>query len=374
MRRLKGSDHFKVLIPDGESNHSLSVLRCLGEVKNIEVIVLSNNKSAPIRFSRYCFQFISYSEGNSEEEKLNAIINKLKELDIDVVLPVDIKTIYLFSKYKERISKLATIAPLPDFDSFNTSNDKWLLALWLEENNIPYPNTIQYDASIGFQNTTDYLTYPILIKPRLGSGGVGIEVFDDASNLEVFVIDITNHEEFIIQSYVNGYDIDCSVLCDRGKIIAHTIQKGFDFEPKRIAWPSGIEFLCDDKIYDIVIKIVEKFNWSGIMHIDMRYDEESHQYKVIEINPRFWASVIASVFTGVNFPYLTCLLALKKDVPDINLIPKRVVRSKKAFKMFVKRILGKNQKDYYLYNSYSEIIIRDPMPEVYKVFKRFFRI
>jgi len=374
MRRLKTENHFKVLIPDGESDHSLSVIRCLGEVKNIEVIVLSNNKSAPIRFSRYCSRFITYSEGNNEEEKLNAITHKLKELNIDVVLPIDIKTICLFSKYKERISKLATIAPLPDFDSFNTSNDKWLLTLWLEENNISYPTTIQYDASIGFQNISDCMTYPVLTKPRIGSGGVGINFFDNASNLEAFLKDITNHEEFIIQSHVNGYDIDCSVLCDSGKIIAHTIQKGFDFEPKRIAWPLGIEFLWDDKIYDIVTKIVEKFNWSGIMHIDMRYDEEIHQYKVIEINPRFWASVTASIFAGVNFPYLTCLTALKKDIPNIKLMPKRVVRSKKAFKMFVKRILYKKQKDKNLYNSYFEIIIRDPMPEVYKIVKRFSRI
>lgn len=374
MRRLKTVDHFKVLIPDGESDHSLSVIRCLGEVKNIEVIVLSNNKSVPIRFSRYCSRFITYSEGNSEEEKLNELTHKLKELDMDVVLPVDIKTISFFSKHKERISELATIAPLPDLDSFLTSNDKWLLALWLEENNIPYPNTIQYDANIGFQNITDCLTFPILIKPRLGSGGEGIKVFDDALNLEVFLKDRTNNEEIIIQSFINGYDIDCSVLCNRGKIIAHTIQKGFDFEPNRIALPSGIEFLLNDKIYDIVKKMVEKFNWSGIMHIDMRYDEEIHQYKVIEINPRFWASVVASIFAGVNFPYLACLTALKKNIPDINLIPKRVVRSKKAFNMYVNRVLYKKQKDKYLVNSYFEINIKDPMPEVYKIFKIFYII
>jgi len=39
-------------------------------------------------------------------------------------------------------------------------------------------------------------------------------------------------------------------------------------------------------------------------------DDCDDDFKIIEINPRFWDSVEASQRVGVNFPYLYCLTAL----------------------------------------------------------------
>ncbi len=49
---------FSVLIPDGESNNTLSVVRCLGQEKNINVFVLSKKTSIPVKYSRYISKFI----------------------------------------------------------------------------------------------------------------------------------------------------------------------------------------------------------------------------------------------------------------------------------------------------------------------------
>ena len=61
----------------------------------------------------------------------------------------------------------------------------------------------------------------------------------------------------------------------------------------------GVEFLYEDKLLKSVMILIKPLNWSGITHIDMRYDEKTNNFKVIEINPRFWSSIEASLFAGV---------------------------------------------------------------------------
>lgn len=364
MKPSKTTDCFSVLIPDGESPQALSVNRCLGEMKNVKTFVLSRNKYAPIRFSRYTKRFIYLKDKNTKEERLEAIIDTIKKTNIDIVLPVDVETIRLISEYKDKFSNLTSIAPIPDLESIDIANDKWLLSLWLNENNISHPSTILYKSDTNLDKTISSISFPVLIKPRDGYSGKGIKKFENAIELENFYRGDLHSEKFIVQSFIKGYDIDCSVLCSGGRILAHTIQKSLMFESYGFSSPSAIEFLNHDKIYNIVKKVVERFNWDGIVHIDLRYDQTDQQVKIIELNPRFWGSVSASMFAGVNFPYLACLSSLKRDIPVINTRQIRVVRTGAAIKMIFKRVFSK-QKDLFFDNSYLEFTIKDPIPEIF---------
>ena len=46
--------------------------------------------------------------------------------------------------------------------------------------------------------------------------------------------------------------------------------------------------------------------WNGVANIDLR-ETADRQIHVIEINPRYWGSLSASIYAGVNFPYLAIL-------------------------------------------------------------------
>lgn len=159
-------------------------------------------------------------------------------------------------------------------------------------------------------------------------------------------------------------------MCDRGEILAHTVQKSFVLKAQRVGWPVGVEFVKEDSLLGIVEEMATKLNWTGVMHIDLRYDEDLKQFKVIEINPRFWASVEASMFTGVNFPYITCKLAMDKKLPPFKMKYKRVVRSNAAIKMFTSKVLNGKRDDLRFDNTYLETIVRDPFPYLYIYWKK----
>lgn len=206
------------------------------------------------------------------------------------------------------------------------------------------------------------ISFPIIVKPRVGWGGKGIEIFENNDQFEEWYSGFDHKIDLIVQDYIKGYDIDCSLLGKQGEILAYTIQRSIKYSAD-YPWPYGLEFKNQEEILAIVEDLVKKFNWSGIVHIDLRYDEVEKRAKLIEMNPRFWASVTASIFAGVNFPYLACLTALGEELPIIKLEDKVVVRSGPAVKMTWKRII-KNQKNLNFDNSFLEFIAKDPLPTI----------
>ncbi|MBK5270880.1 MAG: ATP-grasp domain-containing protein [Bacteroidia bacterium] len=374
MNTIETKESFSVLIPDGESPQALGVLRCLAQMKNVKVYILSSDARVPIRFSRYSNQFFSYANEKGDEGLIAAINDTVKKVKVDIVLPVDAKTIGLLSANSGNLSQLTMIAPLPTSNAFKIANNKWLLSEWLKNNKIPCPTTILYQTNNSFDEALTNISFPVLIKPSLGGDGNGIKLFDTPAALYSHCKEHIGSGDFIIQSFINGYDIDCSILCREGKILAYSIQKTFIKGPRQFGPSVGIDFLYDECTYNVVKELAEKFKWSGVVHIDLRYDEKDKQVKVIEMNPRFWASVLGSLCAGVNFPYLTCLAGLKRDLPKIEVQPKRFVQGKVAIKILAHRLLYRNRKDHYFDNSSIQFILKDPIPNIieryYKIYKK----
>lgn len=353
---------YSVLIPDGDSYFALPALQCLGNIKNIKIYVLSNNAWSSIRLSRYTTQFFTFPKERGDEGRLNEIMNIVKKKKIDIVLPIDIPTIRYLSDHGNELRKITSVAPYPNAETFDTVVDKWLLAEWLRVNNLPGPTTILYQTDHGFEEQLAALKFPVLIKPLKGDGGIGIKFFDNASSLLNFCKEHIRPEEFIVQSYISGYDIDCSVLCQDGNILASTIQKRIINEPLFFGPTMNIDFLNDEKVYGLVKEIIGKLEWSGVVHFDLRYDEPGKKVHVIEMNPRFWGSIVGSFYAGVNFPHLAILQGLKLDFPEIHKKPIRYVDAETAIKISFLRFIRKKISIQYYDFSKLDTHLKDPLP------------
>jgi predicted ATP-grasp superfamily ATP-dependent carboligase len=235
----------------------------------------------------------------------------------------------------------------------------------MEENNLPCPKSIIIKTNEFTK--TDELNFPIVIKPVLGfRNGKGINFFESLNDVNSFFNRNIVNKLYLAQEYIEGYDIDCSVLCKDGEILVYTIQKG-NLQGKSKFEPNiGVEFLYKEQLYHIVEKLMKSLNWSGIAHIDLRYDINDDAYKVIEINARFWLTVDLSLLAGVNFPYLYCLSSLKKEfsIPQTNfasfLTLKGLVKKIKINPLFV-------FKFKYIFNNTSfRFAFTDPLPILYK--------
>ena len=124
-----------------------------------------------------------------------------------------------------------------------------------------------------------------------------------------------------------------------------------------------IDFINDIKTYNLVCTVAEKLNWSGIAHIDLRFDLQDEKVKLIEINPRYWGSLMGSLTAGVNFPYIAAVAALKGE--SIKSEPKaiRYVQGTLALKSLIKNVLPWNLKNRNVETS-IKFILQDPLPNI----------
>ncbi len=311
-----------VLIPDQCKNPlAYYVIRCLKEASSefqINVIVPSDQVSIDTgwlffyKHSAYIDNLFFSGTQMSSIEYLDEVIRIIQNRGIDIICPASEEGFKFVSKYRDKLSKFCRVVALPSDEVLHTAFDKWKLYLFLKKHNIPTPETVIVK---GVEQISQ-LNYPVLLKPINGSGGKNIQKFD-SSTKEIFQF-ILNYpsDAYIVQNYIHGYDMGCSVLCRDGQILAYTIQQQLGvtggFAPKI----DKLKFVHDSAVIDIVTKTMNALKWSGIANIDLRYNSNTGQIYVLEINPRFWQSLMGSLSIGVNFPYLLCLLS-----NDINFDP-----------------------------------------------------
>ncbi|MEI6274796.1 MAG: ATP-grasp domain-containing protein [Prolixibacteraceae bacterium] len=362
------NETFSVLIPDGESYFALPTLQCLGSAKNIEVYIISNNRQASIRFSRYSKHISFIPKGSSQEERFREILKIIKKIKIDIILPIDQPTIRFLSEHGSPLLEYTSITSLPNKEAFDIAVDKWLLAEWLKKKNIPGPASILYDTGIEFESKLAAMSFPVLIKPLNGDGGIGIQFFDDSFSLINFCKDHIQPGEFIVQSFINGYDIDCSVLCLDGKILASTIQKRIINDPMYFGPTMNIDFLYDKDVYTIIQETIRQFGWSGVVHFDLRFDNNENQVKIIEMNARYWGSIVGSYYAGINFPFLAILQGLKLEFPTLTFNSIRYVDAVTAIKISVLKIFGRKNEIRFYDKSKLNTHLKDPLPLFFSSF------
>jgi len=305
-RARSESNALSVLILDGESPYALSIARCLAAARVVRTHVLSSWRWAPVRFSRSIESFHSWSgfKGVLASEECS---NVAREVGADLCLATDEVGIEFTVRQGSWLS-VPSVA-VPSLDSLQLTLDKWALARFLVANGLPHPTTELASHCAGSSVRSAALRFPVLLKPRSGGNGFGIRRFDGLRALDESLEVDNSRERAIVQTEITGYDIDCSVLCRDGEVLAYTIQKGFaasvGFGP-----PGAIEFVDDSDVIDVVRRLMAALRWNGVAHVDLRYDDVTGAVNIIEINPRFWGSVLGSLHAGINFPYLACLSAL----------------------------------------------------------------
>ena len=369
------ADKLCVLIPDGENEHVLWTARSLAYSKRVELYILSSKRWAPVRFSRHCRMYKYRSMGEGHKGRLDVLADMVRRVQVDVILPVSEEGVLFAAVERETLSQMAALPPISDLETLKTGRDKWLLNQFACQHDLPAPQSALVTFDTTFDRQLSTMEYPVLLKPTTGTDGQGIRRFDTQSDLQAFLKrqdEALFKGKYLVQSFIPGSDLGLSVLCQDGMILAFTIQRGIISAAHRFGPLMAMEFIRQREVLEIGQKLISALCWSGVAHIDFRHDIRDGQPKIIEMNARYWGSLLGSLVAGVNFPYLACLAAkgVSFPVPEYQL--SKYAYTTIAIKEGLLGFLGEGSlRGFSFRETGLRFFLPDPLPEVVKRFQEF---
>jgi len=362
---------FSVLIPDGESDFALFAMHSFIDFPQIKIYVLSNQRWAPARFSRYCHRYLFQKFPASA--RFDAIAEVIRQHHIDVIMPIEMEWLSPFDDKRLMLSDLAALTPVLDAKTFEIANNKWLLLELLRTHGIPTPPTVLCTLDSDFEQRINQLQFPVLVKPVTAWGGEGIRHFQDLAQLRQFLAQNKKQpikNRYIVQSFLTGHVIGLNMLCRDGQMLAYTMQRGFIANPQQYAAAAAIEFIAHQEALELGKTLAAVLKYNGVANVDMFYDAQEGKIKVLELNARFWGSLRGSYLAGVPFPYLACLTALDIPFPTPDYVLTRYIHPKTALKEGLRRLVGKGEYDFEFRETGLKYMRADPVAETLRAWQQ----
>lgn len=353
-----------ILLPDAEQEGiARSVLHCLAQVPDVDVHLLSRRPGQALAFSRHVRSCRVLPEDVVGPDWAAAALAHAEALGVDAVFPIREESVGYLTRHGAPTGAPA-LMPLPAPAAFDVATDKAALAALMAAHGLPHPRTFAVDA-LRAPGGLDEPRYPVIVKRRTGAFGQDMHLAADRRalrrRLEALGDDAA---DYFAQEFIEGTDIDCSVICRDGDVLAHTIQRARIPSPRPFMPPDAIEFVAHEGVRSVVARLMHHLRWDGVAHVDLRMDAEGRVY-VLEINARFWGSILASANAGVNFPHLALAMALGRPLPPT---------AYRHGPFFPRGLLGwgqRRQTDGWTWRrTHAPYVLADPAPLLVRTFRR----
>jgi predicted ATP-grasp superfamily ATP-dependent carboligase len=224
-----------------------------------------------------------------------------------MLLPMEDDTVDLISRHRSEFSHL-TYLPVVSHEHLHLARSKEKMLKLAENLGIPIPKTWFISDLNQLDSIKAQLSYPVVIKPKTGSGAVGVSYPKGPEELLNHYLAIHRHFSFpLIQELIprQGPGYGASFLLDEnGAVKASFIHKRLREYPVTGGASTLRESARHDDIRDMALTLLKALNWFGVAMVEFKIDPRDGQPKLMEINPRFWGSLSLAIAAGVNFPYL----------------------------------------------------------------------
>jgi predicted ATP-grasp superfamily ATP-dependent carboligase len=288
------------------------VARCLMNV-GCRPTVLGWHRFSPMQFMpgiEYVhWQGVRWIDDDLDPELVIQIESECSSRGLEAVMAADYPSTMLLAQCGARI-RSAALVDVPDEDTIRLLHNKWTFSQLLTRLEIPQPQTEM--ARDGNDLVQTNLSFPIITKPVDRWASVGFEVHADRDVLVQKVRQGQLGADFplLVQEFIPGQDMGFAFIARGGRIQSYT---AFEHPKPRVR-----RHFHSSRLLDHVSKIVSVTGYSGVGEVDARYDPVRDEYRLLEVNPRFWASVLYSARAGMNFPDL--LLRPPRDFKQLGFV------------------------------------------------------
>lgn len=261
---------------------------------------------------------------------LDTVLDICKKYDVKVLISLNDLELPILSARKKDFEAIGVIVVVSDPEVIDICFDKYKTAQFIESLGLKTPKTyIDYNEAVDAIRT-GVLKFPLILKPRWGSGSIGLEFVDDLEELEmVYKLDkkkvqksilataSTDEKFLLIQEVIKGAEYGLDIVNDFNKK-----HRGVSVKQKLSmrAGETDKAITVDNARLREIGSVIGK-SLKHIGNLDCDVLERDGEYYVLELNPRFGGGYPFSHEAGVNIPKAIVAWSQGEDVPDSVFVP-----------------------------------------------------
>ena len=207
---------------------------------------------------------------------IDTILKIAKENDVKAITTLIDPEIELLAKNREKFEEHGILVLAPSKETAAYCFDKYEMFRYLKQNNIR--TVLTYDTLEHFKEgyNNNEISFPVFIKPRTGSGSVGIHKCATMTELENYFSE--NKFNYIIQEFMDCEDCDADVYIDY-----YNHQPVAAFSKKKLETKIGgasktISFK-DQKLFDFIEEICKVLTFNGPVDMDFWYKDGQYFFE-----------------------------------------------------------------------------------------------
>lgn len=248
----------------------------------------------------YDVHYVEILQNICREQKIDALIS-LNDLELPIL-----------AGNKEKFEALGVTVIVSDPKVIDICFDKYKTAQWIESIGLHSPKTY-----VRLQDAKDALAkgeiaFPLFMKPRWGSGSIGLESISDMEELDIYYHILmkkikktilatasVGDEYIMIQEKLMGKEYGLDVMNDlKGDFVSVSVKQKLAMRAGETDKAITVDIPA---VYEMGRIIGQNLKHIGNLDVDIM-QRDNDDYCVLELNPRFGGGFPFSYEAGVNLP------------------------------------------------------------------------
>ncbi len=209
------------------------------------------------------------------------------------------------------------ILPVAPAATLALANDKDRVASLAEGLGLPVPRRVAWDSLPELTARLENVPGEMVVKLRRGNSAKGVfypTSPSDAVDLCTRLIEqyhLAPERYPIVQQRVSGEGWGVSCLYWEGQRLASFTHRRLR-EKTSTGGTSTLRVSAHNpQVEEVAHCLLDALEWHGLAMVEFKYDPQTHQPWLMEINPRLWGSIHLAVASGIDFPAWLYLAATK---------------------------------------------------------------
>ncbi len=281
----------KILVTDVHTRKGFDTVSILRRHYAKNVLVLAAPKDTALQLPLVYGQKVYAFDKSSPEAFRRSLDAIVASHDSAVVyVPVEEDTTLLVYGLLKNAPPANLVHALPPFESFIIARDKDASAAFAGKLGLPVPRRFTKDELHVLRNSFR----PVVAKPRQGTGSAGLHFIESPEDLAV--LEHLDLDRYIVQEKIpQSHAVEGGFfLFNDGAPVGYYGHQRIRTYPVKGGVTVYSRLSFNPEVEAAGTALLAGLRWHGLAMVEYLHDPSDGQYKLIEINPRLWGSILLS--------------------------------------------------------------------------------